>query len=154
MIGEECAPCLGWWSLTRHQPRDGSFRHLDAEFVQFAVNPRRTPQWVGSRHLADQPTNLGIRGRTTVLASRAPGPPSPEPIPMPAHDRLRLDEDNCSAPTFPATSQQDPEDAVPTPKPWPPDRTLQRSQLLAEREVFKDQFAMAATGQRQCSCDQ
>jgi hypothetical protein len=51
-------------------------------------------------------------------------------------------------------SQQNPEGAVPASKAGPRDRTLQGPQLLAQREVFKDQFVMAAAGQRQCSCDQ
>src|SRR6266851_10085323 len=96
---------------------------------------------------AISPTSLRISefvGGTTMLTSaRAPGPPTPQPVAMPADDRLGLDKHDSSAPTFPTMSQYDPEDAVPPPKPWPPDRTLQGPQLLAEREVFKDQFLMA-----------
>jgi len=36
-----------------------AFRDHDAEHLEFTVNTRRTPQWIGGHHLLNQPANVG-----------------------------------------------------------------------------------------------
>jgi hypothetical protein len=54
MIAQERLPALGRRSSpARHILGDAGLPNIDAEFEQFAMNARRTPQWVGNAHLPD-----------------------------------------------------------------------------------------------------
>ena len=45
---------------SHHVLGDGRLADLNAELQQLAVDPRRTPEWVGAAHLPDQITNFAI----------------------------------------------------------------------------------------------
>ena len=47
-------------SSSRHVLGDRRLADLDAELEQLAVDPRRTPEWVGAAHLPNQITNLAL----------------------------------------------------------------------------------------------
>jgi hypothetical protein len=52
MIAQERLPALGRRSSpARHILGDAGLPNIDAELEQFAMNARRTPQWVGNAHL-------------------------------------------------------------------------------------------------------
>jgi hypothetical protein len=54
MITQEPLPALGRRSSpARHILSDAGLPNVDAELEQFAMNARRTPQWVGNAHLPD-----------------------------------------------------------------------------------------------------
>jgi hypothetical protein len=54
-----------------HSPESGSFlADVDAEFEQFPVNARRTPQRVGLPHTADQITDFWVDGPGLVTSGR------------------------------------------------------------------------------------
>jgi len=68
---------------------------------------------------------------------------------MPPHDRVRLHKDHRRAPVPPDASQGDPKQSVARLEVWAFGRAFQRRQLLPQRQVLQDQFAMAAERQRQ-----
>jgi hypothetical protein len=52
MIPQERPPALGRRSSpARHILGGAGLPNVDAELEQFAMNARRTPQWVGNAHL-------------------------------------------------------------------------------------------------------
>jgi hypothetical protein len=58
MVVEECRPRLSRWpAKTSEDSRDSALGDRDAEHLQFAVNPRRTPQRIGGQHPLDQLAN-------------------------------------------------------------------------------------------------
>ena len=75
---------------------NGAFEDRDAEHLQFAMNPRCTPQRIGGRHSFDQSANLGGRSGPTsppAIGFRQPGPESAKPFALPADDGVSLDID-------------------------------------------------------------
>jgi hypothetical protein len=63
---------------------------------------------------------------------------------MPADDGLGLHENQMGAPVFAEALQEDPEDAVPGPKPRPLDGSPKDRQLLAERQILQGQRGPAS----------
>src|SRR6266849_4062451 len=61
LIAQEATPGRGRRSSPSHHVlRNGGLADLDAELEQLAVDPRRTPERVGSAHLPNQFANLSI----------------------------------------------------------------------------------------------
>ena len=56
-----------WRNWRAQEPRDGSFRDLDAHSAQFAMDPRRAPQRIRGGHLHHE----GTQGRVRTRAARA-----------------------------------------------------------------------------------
>lgn len=56
------------------------------------MNPWRAPQRIGVRHLADQPSKLGIDLRAPAEGTRSSGPEPGEASPMPVDDGSRTDD--------------------------------------------------------------
>src|SRR6202030_238563 len=75
MIPQEGAPGLRRRPAPTSQVfRDGGLTDVDAEFQEFAMNPRRTPARICVRHVADECED--VRGRrSSNLARLALGPP-------------------------------------------------------------------------------
>jgi hypothetical protein len=66
MIREKRAPRLrGRSSVPEHVFRHRGLTDVDAEFQEFAVNARRTPQWVGLRHCPNQLADVWRNARST-----------------------------------------------------------------------------------------
>jgi hypothetical protein len=66
---------------------------------------------------------------------------------MPPQNSGWLDEHQRRAPAAPRSGQEDPKYPVGAPEARTPDSALQGSQLLAQRDVLKDQFVMSAARQ-------
>jgi hypothetical protein len=59
MVGQERPPRLrGEWPTADHVFRDGRLRDSDSQFEEFTVNPRRTPERIGSRHRSNEGTDF------------------------------------------------------------------------------------------------
>jgi hypothetical protein len=72
---------------------DGALGDFDAEHLELAMNPWRTPERVGRRRLFDPPANRGSGGRPASPTARQFGQPRPEPaepFALPLHDGVRL----------------------------------------------------------------
>ena len=87
----------------------------DAEHLQLAVNPWRTPQRIGRHHPFDQAANLGRRGRSASPTAPRLGPPGPEsakPLALPADDGVSLYVEQRAAPAVPNAGQTYPEQSI------------------------------------------
>src|SRR5262245_27285497 len=61
MVPKKGKPALGWLGVPRrsfHPAGNGSFRDIEPEHSEFAVNPRRTPGWILGDHAEDQAAHL------------------------------------------------------------------------------------------------
>src|ERR1700741_2230022 len=86
-------PHMRWRSpLSCHIFGDRGLTHIDAELEEFAMDPRRTPKWVGEAHIPDQLTDFEQDLRSAYPRARLPSPEQAKPGPVPADNRLRLDD--------------------------------------------------------------
>ena len=89
---------------------DRSLRDLEAQFLEFPVNPRRAPEGVGLGHPSDERSDLWGNGRAAwPVSSARPGPIPREAGAMPPDDGLGFDEQDGIRPAAPQPGQQDPE---------------------------------------------
>jgi hypothetical protein len=88
LIIEESAPRLGRETTVPPEIlRHGGLRHLDAEFLQLAVDAWSAPQWVRCSHVANQRTEVRRQRRPAeATGSRIPAPIGGKRAPMPTHD--------------------------------------------------------------------
>src|SRR5262245_37794231 len=76
---------------SRHVLCNRGLSNVDAEFEEFAVDPRSAPKRVSDTHLANETTNVGRCPRSATARSGFPAPKSSEPGTVPAEQRLRPD---------------------------------------------------------------
>ena len=69
---------------------------------------------------------------------------------MPADDGVRLHDNQRAAPVSPTSRESHPKQSVVCPE-AASRRSVERRQLLPQRQVFQDQFPMAAERQRECA---
>lgn len=120
VVRQKRSPCLGRRPrMPSHVLRDGRQTDDEAQFLQLAVDPRRTPQWVHRRQLADQGSHLGRHPGSSGAAPALPGPEQAEPTSMPADNRVRFDD------------VQDRPPAAPRPREPRPERPIRRRQSEA-----------------------
>jgi hypothetical protein len=72
---------------------------------------------------------------------------------MPPENGVRLHDHQRRAPVLPDPRQGDPKQSIATFEARAVRGTFHRRQLLPQRQVFQDQFSMAAKRQRQCAGD-
>jgi hypothetical protein len=97
-----------------HPAQDGSLRDLEAEHLQFAMNPVCTPSRVFPDHSEDQLAELGA-SRFACNENMFAGPPfpiHPESGPMPTDDCVGLNEDQGFSPSGPQPMQGEPEKTI------------------------------------------
>jgi hypothetical protein len=93
MVAQEGRPTLTRSSgAFDHVLGDGRFGDLDPELEQLAMDPRSSPEPVGSAHLPDQVADLLGDCRTAASGPGLPSPEGPEPLPMPANHSLWSDD--------------------------------------------------------------
>ena len=73
---------------------------VDAEFHEFAVDSRRTPERIFLRHPANQCTDVWRDDRSTPTPA-FPSPEEPEASTVPGEDGLGLDDDDGCPPFVP-----------------------------------------------------
>src|ERR1700756_1906123 len=97
MIAKETLPCLQWPALPRHHvDRNRGLHDIDAQFEQFAVDPRSAPQRVLNAHSSDQVAHLFAN---PWPATAPTGFPSPKCHPM------RCQRTTVSGPTMVTASR-------------------------------------------------
>jgi hypothetical protein len=81
---------------------------------------------------------------------RAARPTAAQPIAMPADDGVRLHDHQRRAPVVPTSREDHPKESVACPE-TASRRSVEGRQLLPQREVFQDQFPVAAERQHEGS---
>jgi hypothetical protein len=149
MVSEERQPSLhGIW-ISRSSPdpsRDTSFRGIETQLEQFAVNARRSPGPILGNHTEDQGVNLfaDTLASSYLSDSGDPGPIQTKPRTMPVHDRSRSDQYQRLPPPGPARLQRNPEQFVQGRQSMARSLRMQSQQLLTKSEVFKDKVLPGA----------
>jgi hypothetical protein len=69
---------------------DAGLSDIDAEFEEFSMDPRRSPQRIGNAHLADKLSYLRRYSWSAATAPRLPPPVRSEPGAVPFNHGLRL----------------------------------------------------------------
>src|SRR5215469_6940603 len=86
---------------------------VDAQFEQFTVDTRRTPERILAAHSANQLPNLFGHRRTPGLAPpNFPGPEQPKSLAMPANNSFRLDDEQRGLPIAPSFAQPSPQQSI------------------------------------------
>ena len=103
VVVEERAP-----GLRRRRPvadqilGDRRLRDLDAQLLEFPVNPRRAPQGVGARHSSDERSHLRVDARTAwPVPAALPGPEEFEDGTLPPDHYGGLDDGDGIVPAGP-----------------------------------------------------
>ena len=95
--------------MTDHVLCNGRLGDVDAEHLQFAVNPWRTPANVISGHRPDKFAHIGGDGWTPAPAATGlPGPIQPEALAVPAHQGIRFENLQCLQTARPEAIEPDP----------------------------------------------
>src|SRR5664280_289562 len=147
MIAQKGQPALGGLKVlgrSFHPAGNGSFRHVEAEHQEFAMDARRTPTGIVSDHLKDQFTDLlGDPAATAhwIRHFAEHGPVQFESGSMPARNGVRQDDKECLFPVSPEPASYDPEEFVDGSQSWPRLLAFKDGELLAKGEVFEHQTA-------------
>ena len=114
MVVEEGTPSLRRrLAEPDHVLADAGLSDVDAEFEEFTVDTRRTPQRVFAAHGADQLANVFRNARTTVLAmTDFPPPEKPKALPVPGYDGFRLDDNQSGTPVAPGPAKPGPQEPI------------------------------------------
>ena len=131
--------------MTDHVLCNSRLGNDDAEHLQFAVNSRRTPANVVSRHRSDKFSYPGIDGWASApVAKRLPGPIQPKALAVPAHQGIRFENLECLQTARPQPVEPNPEQTLtPVESESFTRRLVYHGQLLAKREDFEVQEGAA-----------
>ena len=125
VVGEEGPPGLRRRArMPPYELRDGRLTHGDSQLLQFAVDPRRTPERIRGRQLADQGANVCWHARSSSASAASPGPKEAKAASMPGDDGLRPDDVNRRPPAAPGSREPRPQHQVcrRQTEAWPRDR--------------------------------
>jgi len=116
-----------------HVLTDAGLTDVDAELEQFAVNVRRSPEWIFAAEHTDQLANLFRYRRAATLAmANLPTPEKAKALPVPADHRGGLDDGNAGFPAVPDRGEPCPEKAVGGAQLRALDRTLEHAELMTQ----------------------
>jgi hypothetical protein len=117
---------------------DAGLSNVNAEFQEFTVNARRTPQRVFPAHGADQLANVFRNTRTTALAVTAfPPPEKPKAHAVPGYHRFRLDDNERGTPVARDSAQPRPKEAIGRGQSRLLYRTMQDAELVTKSDVLQ-----------------
>jgi hypothetical protein len=138
MVVQESPPSLGsGLSVLGHHSGNRPLGNLDSQLEQFPVNARCAPKRIGSSHLQDQRSNLGIGFWTSALPPANPGPVEAKALAMPGHDSLWPYDYQRSVPILPTPGQPHPKQAIRPSQPRPGAPSLEHCELLTKGQVLQ-----------------
>src|ERR1035437_6307001 len=146
VVGQEYRPALCRLRVSRRLLHPAQHRPLgdfEAEHLQFTVNARRSPGWVLGHHAKDQVPQPFTDALSSGLGAvpRDPRPIALEPSTMPANHCRWLHKNQHLSPPGPEAPKQNPEQSIGCSEPRLRMPSLQGSKLLAQGQVFEQQFA-------------
>ena len=141
VVGEEGPPGVRRRArMPFHECRDGRLTDRDSHLLQFAMDPRRTPERIRARELADQRAHVGGHARSAGAPAALPGPEEPKAASVPGDDGLRPDDVKSRPPAGPGSREPRPQHPVGRrqTETWAP-RSMDNRELMSEREDFEVQ---------------
>jgi hypothetical protein len=112
MVLQECQPSLGFVAATVQAsqiPRDSPFRDDEAEFLQFAMDLRRSPLGILVRQASDQNSNFQGDSRPAAEWLGSPAPIEAKASAMPTDHSLGLHDNEDIRPATPDGAESGPE---------------------------------------------
>jgi hypothetical protein len=146
MVSQESSPSLCRLESPRrfpHPAKHRSFGNVEAEHLQFSMNPGGAPNAILGNHARNEIAQFP----TDAFPSRTgPAPRKPRPVqlktgPVPTNHSLWLDEDQSSLPSRPHSPQKNPEQSVRRPKPQLGMLPLKDCELLTKCQVFQEEIS-------------
>ncbi|MGA2654017.1 MAG: hypothetical protein ABSF28_26145 [Terracidiphilus sp.] len=149
MVAEKGCPSLRQLRTPWHSPhpaQHGSFRDIEAEHFQLAMNARRAPSSVLGDHSEDDLAQFSADALPACpsLMPRDPRPIQFETGSVPSRNRLRLDKNQRLFPSTPDSAQYRPKRSVRTGRSRLRVSSPQDCKLLPKRHVFQDKVPATA----------
>jgi hypothetical protein len=149
VIGEEGAPGLRRrparaWSI----PRDRALGHVEAEREEFPMDPRRAPQGIGVRHLANEGPDSDGEARLAGPRLRPPPPVPAESLTVPANHGRRLHEHEGVPPGRPTPTQSQPEEPIDGAEPRAAIGSCQQLQLMPKARFSRTRSSCVRSADR------
>jgi len=99
--------------MTNHVLGDGGFRDLDAEFKEFTVDARCTPQTIVATYGSNELPRFFCHRRASGFAmANFPSPVPAESLSVPGDDGARLENGECRFPSRPEPREEEPEPSI------------------------------------------
>ena len=99
--------------MADHVLADAGLADVDAELQEFAVNVRRSPEWIFATEHTDPLANLlGHRRAAGLPMANRPTPEQAKALPVPADHRGGFDDGNAGFPAISDRGEPCPEKAV------------------------------------------
>src|SRR6476620_1314255 len=138
MVTEKSLPPLRRrTSPSQHVFRNRRLCDIKAELEQFAVNPRRAPEWIFLAHTAHEISGFLINPGSAAWIVRFPAPPGAKTHPVPANDGLRAHDRRGVADIGETPIQPDEQRPITAGKPQPfRSLSVQNVQLMARISAF------------------
>ena len=151
MVSEKRKPVLGGVAGPRQPARQvarhGTFRNVEAQLQQFAVDSGSAPRRILTRHAPDKLEEVGAD--LASAATRAQAPIEPKARAMPSNNGFGLDQDERFHPPRPATPQRDPEQAVEAAEAGSRMFALEHRDLLAQGQNLQTKIMARAEEREQ-----
>ena len=125
-------------------PSHGSFRDLETELLQFAVDLRCAPADILLCHPVDEIANLPGDPRPAASRSGSPAPVEMEAGAVPTDDGLGLDDEQDVGPPGPKAVEGCPDEPIEGVEFGPPSLPFEHGDLLPEGEDFEGRVAATA----------
>ena len=119
------------------EPDGGHREEVDGDQALEVIVEERPPTRARRFPVADHAADLRCDCRPATFVSALPGPVVLEALPVPADHGRGLDNDQGVPPSVPGADEPEPEDAVSSSEPRPPDLPSEHDQLLAEGEILE-----------------
>ena len=125
-------------ALARHVLAHARFADVDAEFEQFPMDARRTPERIIATQLPNEFVHiLRNAGSSGLPTANFPGPEHTKTLAVPANDCFRLEDEQGGAPINPNLGQPGPQESIGSDQFRPLHRATQDTELVPERKVFQ-----------------
>ena len=147
MILQKGEPLLSRVAAPAHSSKVSSHRSFgydEAQFLNFALNPRSSPNRVLCRHPLNEISQLLIDPRPTTPGTRTPPPVEMKTGTVPANYGFWFDDDEDIAPAGPEAPKSRPEESVEGMQGWPGPFSFEDSDLLAQGEDLQGGVGSAA----------
>ena len=146
MILQKCSPCpRRRFGMSNHVFGDGYLRDFDSKLEKFAIDSRRSPNYVHSTHGSDQfACFLRNAGPSCFSMPNLPGPIPTETTAMSVDNCGWFYNHDCGSPPRPEARQPNPQTAICRVQFWFRSLSLKNGDLMSKGENFHLQIGVSS----------